>query len=167
MSKEFVVAAKAASGEAVKALPFHLADDPDVELRIHPPKPAQMALLAAATSEMTAENETVATFITTFFSMLDVDSARYIRGRMFDREDSFDVEDLMGIMMWAAEEAAARPTESSPGSSPSPATSGPRSAGPARRRASTRSRSASTSSATSSTRGSSTARTIEASSTAS
>jgi hypothetical protein len=165
MSKVFELAAKASEQEVIEPFEFTLEADPDTPLRIFPPKPAQMALLTAATSSNAEENETVGTFITTFFSMLDHDSARRLRARMFDREDPFDVEDLVKIMTWAAQEAAARPTQSSPDSSPSRTTNGQRSGASARRRASTRSRSASTSSATSSTPGSSNARVIEASST--
>jgi hypothetical protein len=155
VTKEFTTAAKAEEADEEKPLPFTL---DGVELTIWPPKAAQLALMTAATSEYTEDNEAVATFITTFFSLLDPDSARHLRGRMFDRTDSFEIQDVMDIMMWASEQVAGRPTEPSPGSTPSRQTSGPSSTAPARRKASRSSRSASTSSATSSTRGSSSAR---------
>lgn len=153
MTKEFTTAARAEE-DAPQPLPFTL---DGVDLTIFPPKSSQLALMTAATSEYAEDNEAVATFITTFFSLLDADSARHLRTRMFDRDDSFEIDDVMKIMMWAAEQVAGRPTEPSPGSSPSRQISGRSSTAPARRKASQRSRSGPTSSATSSTRGSSSA----------
>jgi hypothetical protein len=99
-------------------------------------------------SDYADDGEGVATFINTFFTLLDDDSRHALRRRLMDRQDEFGVEKMMEILMWAVEETAARPTKSSPASTASRATNGQRSTGGARRAGSTRSTSRSPVSAT-------------------
>lgn len=163
MTKALTTAAAAELGMSRPAIevPF----DEQV-LRFHYPKPAQIALMSASTSEYASDDEAVKTFISLFFALTyDEETSRYLRMRMFDPVDEFDVPDIMNIFQELVAEAAARPTEPPPGSSPSRQTSGSSSTAPARRKASRSSRSGSTRSATSSTPGSSSAPTTGASST--
>lgn len=153
VTKALTTAAQAELGQQrpMITVPFD-----DAELNFHYPKPAQIALMSAATSEFASDDEAVKTFISLFFALTyDVETSSHLRLRMFDPVDPFDVPDIMNIFQEIVAEAAARPTEPSPGSSPSRQTSGSSSTAPARRKASRSSRSGSTRSATSSTPGSS------------
>jgi hypothetical protein len=161
VTKALTTAAQAELGQQrpMITVPFD-----EQELHFHYPKPAQIALMSASTSEFASDDDAVSTFISLFFALTyDAETSRYLRKRMFDPVDEFDVPDIMNIFKEIVAEAAARPTEPSPASLPSRTTSGPSSTAPARRKASRSSRSASTPSATSSTRGSSATPKTEAS----
>ena len=143
MTKAFTTAARREEPDA--PLEFTLDDE---TYRMFAPKDGQLALVMASMSDYADDGEGVATFINTFFALLEEDTRHALRRRLMDREDTFGVEQMMEILMWAVEEAAARPTKSSSASTPSRATSGQRSTAGARRTGSTRSTSRSPVSAT-------------------
>lgn len=145
MTKAFVTAAREGNQEPDLPLEFVLDDE---TYHIFKPKDGQLALVMASMSDYAEDGEGVATFINTFFGLLDDDTRHDLRRRLMDREDDFGVEAMMEILMWAIEEAADRPTKSSPASTASRTTSGTRSTGGARRTGSTRSGSRSPVSAT-------------------
>jgi hypothetical protein len=157
MAKAFEVAVKRAidqeKGEGAKAdepLEFTLGDDPTV-LHIYPPAESQLAVLLSVTDGMTQGSVQISTFINLFMELLTEESQPQVKRRLLSRSDPLNVTDLLPVIRWAIEEAAGRPTESSPTSSPSPATNGQPSTARARRTGSTRSSSRSTASSTSST----------------
>lgn len=132
-------------------------EEPDVPLEftldgetyhIYPPKDGQLALVMASMSDYADDGEGVATFINTFFALLDDETNHALHRRLMDREDTFGVEQMMEILMWVVEESTDRPTKSSPASTASRTASGGRSTGGARRTGSTRSGSRSPVSAT-------------------
>jgi hypothetical protein len=143
MTKAFISAAR--QDEPDVALEFTLDDE---TYRIYPPKDGQLALVMASLSDYAEDGEGVSTFINTFFALLDEDSNHALRRRLMDRRDTFGVEQMMEILMWTVEEAADRPTKSSPASTASRTTSGGRSTAGVRRTGSTRSGSRSPVSAT-------------------
>lgn len=146
MSKSFAVAVKRADEEPVEALAFNV-EGTDQELYIRPPKEGQIALVMSVMGGYAEGSDQVATVINVFMNMLDEDSAGVIKRRLLDTDDDFDLEDVMEILQWAVEEAAARPTQSSPASTPSRRSSGRRSTAPVPVRGLTRSPSPSTASA--------------------
>ena len=143
MTKAFTSAARQEEPDA--PLEFTLDDE---KYQIFPPKDGQLALVMASMSDYAEDGEGVSTFINTFFALLEEDTKHALRRRLMDREDTFGVEQMMEILMWSVEEAAARPTKSSSASTASRATSGGRSTGGARRTGATRSGSRSPVSAT-------------------
>lgn len=145
MTKAFTTAARQDNQESDAPLEFTLDDE---QFHIYPPKEGQLALIMASMSDYAEDGEGVATFINTFFGLLDDDTRHALRRRLMDRDDDFGVEQMMEILMWATEEMAGRPTKSSPASTASRAANGQRSTGGARRTGSTRSTSRSPVSAT-------------------
>jgi hypothetical protein len=143
MTKAFTSAARQEEPDA--PLAFTLDDE---DYAIYPPKDGQLALVMASMSDYADDGEGVSTFINTFFALLEEDTRHALRRRLMDREDTFGVEQMMEILMWAVEEVADRPTKSSPVSTPSRPTNGQRSTAGARRTGSTRSGSRSPVSAT-------------------
>ncbi len=149
MSKSFALAAKRAAGDQVEdtSLPFNI-EGTEQELYIRPPKEGQIALVMSVMGGLADGTEQVATVINVFMNMLDADSAQIIKRRLLDIDDEFDLEDVMAILEWAVEEAAARPTRSPSGSTGSQRSPGKSSTDGAPVRALTRSRSPRTASAT-------------------
>lgn len=144
MTKNFELAAAGADGadEDEAALPFTIADD-DTQLWAYRPTQGQMVLLLGAAGSSTADDsERAGQVLDVFWELLDEDTARHLRGRLASRHDTFGMQDILNIMQWLAEEAAARPTKPSLASLPSRATNGRTSTGGVQRVRSTRSRSA-------------------------
>lgn len=140
MSKEFTLAVQEANGQVDEALPFTIQGD-DTQLYAYLPSEGQLVLVMGAMSDLAEPQQQAATVLDTFWSLLDDHSRQVLRRRLADRHDSFGIGDILNIVEWLVEEAAARPTQSSLASMPSRATSGHLSTGGAQRRASTRSRS--------------------------
>jgi hypothetical protein len=140
MSKEFTLAVQEANGQVDETLPFTMQGD-DTQLYAFVPTEGQMVLLVGAMNEYSSADQQAAVVLDVFWSLLEDNTAKVIRGRLRDREDTFGLADVMNIIEWIVEESAARPTQSSLASTPSRATSGHLSTGGAPRRASTRSRS--------------------------
>lgn len=142
MAKEFALAVQrdleSDEVEADERMPFTMADD-DTQLYALPPTTGQLALLAGAMSEFADEGRVAASVMDMFWSLLDEDTGRHLRGRLRDRKDVFELEDVMNILEWVVEETTARPTKQPSDYLESRASSGRRSTAPARKRASTRS----------------------------
>ena len=147
MSKSFALAVAEANGLVEDALPFQMEGD-DTQLYAYLPGEGQLVLLMGVAGQGQPPQEVAGTVLEIFWSLMEPDTARVLRRRLTDRADSFGIGDIMNIVEWLVEEAAARPTQSSSASTPSRTTSGQRSTGTARPRASTRSRSPRTASAT-------------------
>jgi hypothetical protein len=147
MTKSFSVAARRANDQEAETMPFNV-DGTDQELYIRTPKEGQIALVMSVMGGYAEGSDQVATVINVFMNMLTEESAGIIRRRLLDMDDEFDLENVMDILSWAVEEAAARPTKSSPASTSSRPTSGTGSTGPAPVRTLTRSRSPRSASAT-------------------
>jgi hypothetical protein len=147
MSKSFALAVAEANGQVEDALPFQMEGD-DTQLYAYLPGEGQLVLLMGIVGGGQDAQSTATTVLEIFWSLMEPDTARVLRRRLADRTDSFGVGDVMNIVEWLVEEAAARPTQSSSASTPSRTTSGQRSTASARPRASTRSRSPRTASAT-------------------
>lgn len=91
------------------------------------PQGGQFAMLMAMTTKHSSDQEAIAGLITFFCNILDDESQTHIVGRLFDRKDSFGVEDVDRIMRGLVEEWAARPTELPSDSASSPPRTGPKS----------------------------------------
>lgn len=143
MSKNFTLAAQAAlEPEDERKLPFQMAGD-DTQLYAYEPSEGQLLiLLGAIGSDSRSDAERSAEVLEVFWSVLSDETSRHLRGRLMDRRDAFGLGDVVHIIEWIVEEAAAHPTQSSPASLPTRATSGHLSTGGAPRGRSTRSRSA-------------------------
>lgn len=132
MTKAFALAAKSAVVDEVQAMDFTI-DGTEETLYIYPPKNAQLALIMSSMSDDAEGTEGIATFMSTFFGLLDEDSRPIIRRRLKDRQDPFDIPDVMEIIKWVISEAAERPTQSSSASTPSRTPTGSPSRAGARR----------------------------------
>jgi hypothetical protein len=85
----------------------------ETDVTFYRPTSAQLAILAA-TSVQGNDSEAAGTYIALFFEMMDSDSQRYFRGRLFDRNDPFDLDGPGGvqeIMEALVEHWSARPTK--------------------------------------------------------
>ncbi len=138
MGKSFHLAAeRAVDGEVVTQLDFTV-EGTEETLYAFLPSEGQLVLLTAAAGAREATTQ-AAEFMDTFWSLLDERAAGILRARMLDPFDPFGLNDVMNIIAWLSEVAAARPTGSSGGSTRSPSSTGNRSTARARQRASTRS----------------------------
>jgi hypothetical protein len=138
MAKSFRLAAeRSVEGETLEPLDFTV-EGTEETLYAFPPSEGQLVLLTAAAGARDATRQS-AEFMDTFWSLLDEETTDILRSRMLDPGDTFGLTDVMHIIQWLSEEAAARPTESSGGSTLSPRSTGNRSTVRARARASTRS----------------------------
>jgi len=124
--KEFTTSARAAE-EARIGLPVTVKVD-DREITFSPATESEMAMLLAASSPTGNTVEAIADTINFFFALVeDEDQHSYLRGRLFDRGDPFDVSDIADIVVYLVEEWTARPTSSPSDSTPSRRSAGRRS----------------------------------------
>lgn len=138
MAKSFrLAAARSLDGEVVEKLDFTI-DGTEETLYAYPPSEGQLVLLTAASGARQQQRQ-ISEFMDVFWSLVDEDTENILRDRLSDPYDTFGVQDILNIIEWLSEEAAARPTQPSSGSTPSQRSDGTRSTAPARRRASTRS----------------------------
>jgi hypothetical protein len=136
--KEFLTAAKETLGEVDEESQITFKHD-GKDITFFEPSTGQQAIMLAMGGR-TMDVKTMGTFIQLFFEMADNDTARYLQGRLLDRNDTFDVGGDGGIFdLFEAitEEWSARPTrEQSDSPSPRRAT-GRASTGSSRVKAST------------------------------
>jgi hypothetical protein len=147
MSKSFSLAAEEATGTADDRLDFTMEGD-DTQLYAYLPSEGQMVLLLGVASDLTDAGSASAAVLDVFWELLEEDTRRHLRRRLLSRTDQFGLGDIMNIIEWLVEEAAARPTTPSSASTPSRGTTGRRSTATSRQQASTRSTSPRTASAT-------------------
>ena len=119
--KEFKVAAtqqaRAEDGEAeLEPLPFKIGDD---VFTANPPTPAQFALFITTQSENADTATSIAGVIDFFNGMLDDEDRMLFRRRLLNRKDPLDLETVLEVIEWLAEEWYGRPTGSSSASTPS------------------------------------------------
>lgn len=138
MSKSFNLAVSEANGVVEDALPFQMEGSED-QLYAYPPTEGQLVLLIGVMSEFDSPEQQASTVLDVFWSLLEENTAALLRRRLRDRKDTFGLRDIMNIIEWIVEEAAARPTQSSLASLPSRATNGHLSTGGAPRKARARS----------------------------
>lgn len=116
--KEFITAAIEAAGEDEEFLEFNV---DGVLCRAYRPNDGQIAVLMATTSaKHLSEAEMVAGVINFFVAVLDDDTHNYLVTKLLDHKDKFGINEVQEIIQWMIEEWSARPTQSSPGSTPSP-----------------------------------------------
>lgn len=148
MVKEFALALeRELEDEPDELLPFTMQGD-DTQLYALMPTEADVALAAGALSQYAEDGEKVVAILDLFWSLMDDETARYLRRRLRDRKDRFGVPDVMNVLEWIIEERTGRPTKPSSGSTASQPSTGARSTANSPRKASTRSRSRQTASAT-------------------
>lgn len=82
-----------------------------VMMTAYRPSGGQFAMVLAMTSQYSSSEESLAGLITMFVNIHDEESQNHIVKRLFDRKDSFDVEDVDRIFRALTEEWSARPTE--------------------------------------------------------
>jgi len=142
--KEFVTAAKDSLGEVDEESKITFKHD-GRDITFFEPSTGQQAIMLSMGGR-NMDVRTMGTFIHLFFELADESTAKYLQGRLLDRNDPFDVSGDGGIMeLFEAitEEWSARPTrEASDSPSPRRAT-GRASTGRTRAKASTSSTSAS------------------------
>lgn len=118
--KEFVTAAKGTLGEVDEESKITFKHD-GRDITFFEPSTGQQAIMLSMGGR-TMDVRAMGTFIQLFFEMADDDTARYLQGRLLDRNDTFDVTGDGGIFdLFEAitEEWSARPTRE-PSDSPSP-----------------------------------------------
>lgn len=148
--KEFLTAAKDTLGEVDEDSKITFKHD-GKDITFFEPSTGQQAIMLAMGGR-TMDVKTMGTFIQLFFEMADNDTARYLQGRLLDREDTFDVGGEGGIFdLFEAitEEWSARPTRELSGSPSRRRATGRASTGSSRAKASTSSGSRSRASSTS------------------
>lgn len=118
--KEFITAARDTLGEVDEETKITFKHD-GKELTFFEPSTGQQAIMLSMGGR-TMDVRMMGTFIQLFFEMADDDTARYLQGRLLDRNDTFDVSGEGGIFdLWEyiTEEWSARPTREQ-SDSPSP-----------------------------------------------
>lgn len=125
MGLEFETAARAATENTDEGTILLLDGE---ELRYYKPSGGQIAMAMAMTEARKSSQSKVAGLIDFFMSIFDTDSQKYLQARLFDREDTFDVDTQGGIndiLDALYVEWGARPTRRSSGSTELPASTGP------------------------------------------
>lgn len=89
-----------------------------VMMTAYRPSGGQFAMVLAMTSQYSSNEESLAGLVTMFVNIHDEESQNHIVKRLFDRKDSFDIDDVDRIFRGLTEEWSARPTEP-PSDSPS------------------------------------------------
>jgi hypothetical protein len=145
MPREFTTAARKASEDDDKAIEF-LVDG--VTMHAYRPEPGQLAVMMASFASYSTVIEKTAGIINFFVGVLDEESHQILVGRLLDRTDPFDLEQVEEIMEWMVEEWAGRPTQPLSASTQSQRNGGRRSTASAPRTGSTRSSSTPIASAT-------------------
>jgi hypothetical protein len=131
--REFVTAATQADPtpeEQAEGIPFTIVEqrpgerDRKVQCRAHKPTPAQFAIFIAETGRHTSDMTKMAAFINFFMGVLDEHSVSYIKDRLLDPTDPFDVEQIEEITEMLVEEWTGNPTQEPSGSTPSQPSTG-------------------------------------------
>lgn len=141
--KEFITAAVATDEERAEDIEIRV-DGRDI--LVEGPGSGQLSLLMAALGDTSTEPFAVATMINFLFSMIGPSDARYLKSKLFDRDDPFGAKEISDILIYLVEEWSGRPTESRDASTTSRGRTGRTSTAASPRKASTRSRSARTAS---------------------
>lgn len=131
--REFVTAATQAEPtpeEQEEGIPFTIVEqrpgqpDRKVQCRGHKPSPAQFAIFVAETGRHASQMTKVAAFINFFMGVLDEGSVSYIKDRLLDPTDPFDVPQIEQITEMLVEEWTGNPTRGQSGSTPSQPSTG-------------------------------------------
>lgn len=136
--KEFITAAKDTLGEVDEESKITFKHD-GRDITFFEPSTGQQAIMLAMGGR-TMDVKTMGTFIQLFFEMAEDETARYLQGRLLDRNDTFDVIGEGGIFdLFEAlqEEWSARPTREPSESRASRRATGRASTGTTRAKAST------------------------------
>lgn len=95
------------------------------EMTAYKATPSQMAVALSTVSRHTSESTKIAGIIDFFVAILDREDAAFLTSRLLDREDSFGLVEVEGILSWLVEEWGGHPTQGRPDSSVSPTPTGP------------------------------------------
>lgn len=136
--KQFTTAARSAPEEAPAGEPLDVEID-GRKVTLLPPTTGQLAIAMIGGGDMATQGEQIATSINFFFGLLEEKDAKFFRRRLFDRDDSFDVEQIADICEYATEEWFGRPTKQPSDFLPSQHGSGKKSTAKRHKAASTRS----------------------------
>ena len=121
--KEFEFGARESESEDEIEAPITFKVDGE-EWKAYQPTSGQVAIWFSVSTDRASSQERIAGIIDFFLGVLD-DVGRHSASRkLMDREDDFEIEQLMEIMSWLMEQWSARPTESSSASTPSRRTGG-------------------------------------------
>lgn len=125
---------------ARERVPFTLDDDPTILWAIKPKTAVLLNLGAVAARALEQDDQLIILALYDMFmdTVLDDDSAEYLRGRFHDPADSYDFEMLDPVMEALLGRWYRRPTGRQPASVTLPRTTGRRSTGTARSKAATR-----------------------------
>lgn len=99
-------------------LRFMLDDFEVVSLR--PSEGQLVMLMAAEASEIKSDTTKIAAYIDFSMELFDKDSRHHIVQRLMARNDTFEFDQLVDIVMWLVEEWSNRPTKPSSDSTSSP-----------------------------------------------
>ncbi len=108
--KSYTTAAKAKAEEGTENEGVVEFQVDGTTLTAHRPDDAMIAIIIARTGRRSTSAEVAAAAIDFFYSVLDKKSARYIEDRLFDREDSFGLDEVLEILFDLIEEWTGRPT---------------------------------------------------------
>lgn len=154
--REFTTAVGRVEGHQLPGKPITFRHD-GREVTFNRPTETQIALLATAVGGYGGDMAGTTTIIAMFFEMAEDQTARYFRGRLFDRTDPFDLVGdggLLDILTSLMEEWTGNPTQSPPASTSAQRPTGGRSTAKRASKVLTSSPSPQTDSATPSTSGS-------------
>lgn len=98
-----------------------------VEMRYFKPSPGQLALLIAQTGNFSSEDEQISSVINFFLKVLDKRSSSHLVSRLMDRDDNFELEQVIDIMEDMIEEWTGRPIMRRSDSTESRSAAGPES----------------------------------------
>lgn len=125
---------------AVKAEKDVLGEDVTIsvdgrEVVFYAPTTGQLAIAMATVGGPGGLSETTAGSINFFFSLLGDEDADWFQVRLFDRDDSFDIDAVADLVKMLMEEWSATPTKQPSDFAPSQSSSGQRSTATRRRTA--------------------------------
>lgn len=121
--KQFTTAAKSVEGKTETASPVELEFE-ERKITFNGPSESQIAMLLVGSSDTVSGNQALSTTINFFFSLLEDDDQRYFKVRLLDRDDPFDVEDIVAMLNYLMEEWSATPTKPASDSTSSPPKTG-------------------------------------------
>lgn len=106
--KEFVTAVKAGGRDVSEDITVKVDDR---EITFLSPSQEQMAILIASVSATGDNLQGIAEIINVFFDLVDgTEDHRWLRHRLFDRDDEFSVTEVTDILLYLIEEWTGRPT---------------------------------------------------------
>ena len=131
--RQFTTAAKAeGDGKEPIGDPIQIEVD-ERPITFYAPTGGQLAVAMAEAAGYNGTGSQAAASINFFFSLLEDDDADWFKGRLFDRKDPFDIEEIGALSKDLMEEWSGTPIKQPSDFAPSQSSTGPRSTGKQRK----------------------------------